>query len=671
MTARRAPIFGLFLLVSVFAANAPAAERRLLSLDDLARVVEVSDPQMAPRGDWVAYVATTTDVEQDALIDDLWLANWRTGASVRLTATPDSESLPRWSADGSRLGFLSSRGDDQEITQLWTIKVDGGEAQRVTTLKGDVEDFAFAPDGRHVALIVADVDPQIDAEEDATPPPIVIDRYYFKEDETGYLGAQRSHLYLLDLQDGQVQLLTPGPYDEGMPSWSPDASQIAFVSKRSGADPDRHDRFGVYVIPAKPGAEPRLVTEFQGAGADTEWASAPQWSPDGKQLALVVGGDPKLLYYAGYGVAVVPVSGGAARRVTPATLDRNTWQPSWSADGQKLRFLIEDDRTQQLAQVVLKSGVVSRLTAGHHTISAYSSGSDGRIAALRATGEQPDEVYALTDAKLRQLSHQNDALLAELKLSTLEALDASSRDGTTIGGFVLKPPGDRQGDPLPTVLRIHGGPVSQFDYSFHFDWQLLAANGYAVVAGNPRGSSGRGEAFSAAIYADWGNKDVQDVLALVDRAVALGIADPARLGVGGWSYGGMLTNYVIASDARFKAATSGASIANIVAGYGTDMYIREYETELGTPWERPEVWARVSYPFLHADRISTPTLFLCGEVDFNVPLLNSEQMYQALRSRNVPTQLVIYPGEAHGLSTPSYLRDRLARYLAWYGRHLH
>jgi dipeptidyl aminopeptidase/acylaminoacyl peptidase len=202
------------------------------------------------------------------------------------------------------------------------------------------------------------------------------------------------------------------------------------------------------------------------------------------------------------------------------------------------------------------------------------------------------------------------------------------------------------------------------------EWQLLAASGNAVVAANPRGSSGRGEAFSKAIFADWGNKDVEDVVAAVDHALASGIGDPERLGIGGWSYGGILTNYVIARETRFKAATSGAGISNILAGYGTDMYVRDYEAELGPPWVKPDVWIKLSYPFLHADRITTPTLFLCGEKDFNVPLLNSEQMYQALRSLGRDTQLVIYPGQYHGLTRPSFVRDRYERYLAWYAGHL-
>jgi dipeptidyl aminopeptidase/acylaminoacyl peptidase len=212
--------------------------------------------------------------------------------------------------------------------------------------------------------------------------------------------------------------------------------------------------------------------------------------------------------------------------------------------------------------------------------------------------------------------------------------------------------------------------VYQFSNEFMADWQFLAVRGYVVVAANPRGSSGRGQDYAKAIFADWGTKDSEDVLAAVDYAVQAGIADPARLGVGGWSYGGMLTDQVIARDQRFKAATSGASIADIFAGYGTDMYVRDYENELGRPWEHLDLWMHVSYPFFHANRIVTPTLFLAGDKDFNVPLLNSEQMYQSLRSLNVPAQLIIYPGMFHDINKPSYMRDRLQRYVDWFDKYL-
>ncbi len=228
------------------------------------------------------------------------------------------------------------------------------------------------------------------------------------------------------------------------------------------------------------------------------------------------------------------------------------------------------------------------------------------------------------------------------------------------------------GAKVPLLLRIHGGPNSQDGHSFSTERQWFAANGYAVLAVNYRGSAGRGDKFSKAIFADWGHYEVDDLQAGVDHVVKMGVADPDRLGVGGWSYGGILTDYLIASDTRFKAATSGAGTAFTVAFYGTDQYIIQYDNEIGPPWEPKawEIYQKLSYPFLHADRIKTPTLFLGGERDFNVPVQGSQQMYQALRSLGIDTQLVIYPNETHGITRPSYVRDRLERYLAWYDKYV-
>jgi dipeptidyl aminopeptidase/acylaminoacyl peptidase len=263
-------------------------------------------------------------------------------------------------------------------------------------------------------------------------------------------------------------------------------------------------------------------------------------------------------------------------------------------------------------------------------------------------------------------------LLAELELGATEDVEFKSKDGTDVHGLLTYPAGYVKGTKVPLLLRIHGGPNGQDQHSLSFERQFFAANGYAVLAVNYRGSSGRGQKFSRSIFADWGNYEVQDLLAGIDHVIKIGVADPDRLGVGGWSYGGILTDYLIASDNRFKAATSGAGTAFTVAFYGTDQYIIQYDYEIGPPWN-PKSWdtyVKLSYPFLHADRIQTPTLFLGGERDFNVPVQGSQQMYQALRSLGIDTQLIIYPNEFHGIQRPSYQRDRMERYLAWYEKYV-
>jgi dipeptidyl aminopeptidase/acylaminoacyl peptidase len=667
------PIAFLSVVVAPETVGQSPAQRKL-TLDDVYRLREVSDPHISPDGSWVAYAVSLPDTVEDKANSDVWMTSWDGARSVRLTSSKSSEGTPRWSPDGRYLSFLSDRDDAREVDQVWLLDRSGGEAERITDLPGGVSDYTWSPDSRRLALIVSDPDPDstassLDTTVKTTPRPIVLNRFQFKEDETEYLDSRRDHLYLFDLASRKAEILTPGEYNELWPSWSPDNRSIAFVSKRR-PDFDRTNNWDLYVVEARAGASPRQLTTFEGPDMDPQWGGrAPSWSPDGKQLVYVQGGPLKLIYYAGQKLAVVPAAGGPARVLTP-TLDRNVLSPVWSADGASILFLLEDDRVTQVASVPAAGGKIQHLTRGRWLVSDLSVGPGGKVGVLASTPTMPAEVFAVEGGGLRRLSRQNDAWLADVRLAPVEEISFKSKDGTEIHGFLVRPLGYRPGTRVPAVLKIHGGPVYQFSHEFDLEWQLLAAHGFAVVGANPRGSSGRGEKFSAAIWADWGNKDGQDVLAAVDYAVAVGVADPGRLGVGGWSYGGILTNQVIARDRRFRAAISGAGQSNALAGYGTDQYVREYEAELGTPWANPEVYTRVSFPFFHADRIVTPTLFLCGDKDFNVPLLNSEQMYQALRSLGRETELVIYPGEYHEIRKPSYRRDRLQRYLDWYDRHL-
>jgi len=646
---------------------------RPLNLTDLARMRDVADPNLSPDGAWVAYTVTRVDTATDKRDADVWMARTDGSQNLRVTTNPASESRPRFSPDGKYLSFLSGRNEDDGNAQLWLLNRAGGEAEKVTKLKGSVSDYIWSPDGKRLALIIKDADPDsLTAAQKAkkkTAPPIVIDRFQFKKDVDGYLNNQRQHLYVFDVATRRLTNLTPGVYDEHLPAWSPDSKQLVFSSKR-GPDPDRHDNYDLFLIDAQAGAtaKPLLVTDVPESAPN--YGSRPAFSPDGRHIAFVQGGPKEQLVYALHQLMVVDVAGGPARALT-AGLDRNTTQPQWSADGKSIYFLLEDDRAESLMRVGAGGGKIEKVLAGPRQVGDFDMASKGTTVVLSSQPQQPTEVFAL-DKKggLLPLSKQNDAWLRGVSLGSVEPMQAKSKDGTLVSGFTIKPVGYQAGRKYPTILRIHGGPVAQFGYGFAFEWQYFAANGYAVVVANPRGSSGRGLEYSKAIYADWGNKDTDDVLAVVDYAVAQGLADPDRLGVGGWSYGGIMTDQVIARDQRFKAAVSGASIANVLAGYGTDQYIRDYETELGTPWKNPDVYLRVSYPFFHADKIHTPTLFVCGEKDFNVPLLNTEQMYQALQSLHVPTQLVIYPGQFHGVTTPSYVKDRYVRYLGWYNKYL-
>jgi dipeptidyl aminopeptidase/acylaminoacyl peptidase len=694
----------LTLLAPILLAGGSAVAARPIGPDDIARVAAVSDPQVDPSGLWVAYTVAGTDVAADKGFSHVWMTSWDGARSVALTGrAKESENTPRFSPDGRWLTFVSSRGDEKHDDQLWLMDRAGGEGQPLAGLVGSVTDYAWSPDSKTLAIVVEDPDPDRVAnaaaeavipspdrpgvppppgappaavaptaagDKDKPPKPIVIDRFQFKQDIDGYLGKKRQRLFLYDLAGHKARRLTTGDFDEALPAWAPDGRSLAFVSKR-GPDPDRSDDSNLYLaaVGATP-AEPVRLTAYEGEDNPAQSGSPLAWSPDSREIAYVQGGPVKLIGYGVRRLAVVPAAGGPARVLT-ATLDRNVSNPVWARDGKSIRALVEDDEAQRIVQVPAAGGAVAEVAGGWRKFSSLRAGPGGALAALLSTPTAPTEVYVLDAAgQPRQLTHQNDAWLKEVEVAPTVRTRFKSRDGTEVHGFLVTPPHAVAGQRLPTMLFSHGGPQSQNAAEFSLQWQIFAGHGLAVVAPNFRGGTGRGEAYAKAIYADWGSLSVQDALAAVDDAVARGVADPNRLVLGGWSYGGILTNYVIASDKRFKAAVSGASISNVLAGYGTDQYIRDYETELGRPWENPKAWMKISYPFFHNEKIVTPTLFMAGDKDFNVPLLNSEQMYQALRSRGVDTGLVIYPGEFHGLKRPSFLKDRMQRWLDWYDTHL-
>jgi dipeptidyl aminopeptidase/acylaminoacyl peptidase len=647
----------------------PAAARTVTP-DDLYNLRTVEDPEISSDGNWIAYQVTQSDKVTDKDYTHLWMTRFDGSQTIQLTnRAKESETHARFSPDGRWIAFLSHRTDKKDNDQLWLLDRAGGEAQKITDLPGSVDDIAWSPDSKRIVIVVESADKNDTDADDKTPPPIVVDRFRFMEDVTGYLTDEHDHLYLFDVASRKSDILTPGNYSEGMPAWSPDSKTIAYFSKHH-PNGDRDNNFDLMVIAAQKGATPKQIADHGAAGTNAERPDGneyPAWSPDGKTIAFAQYGDPKMIEYAPNFLSLVSANGGPVKPLTQ-TLDRNIGAPHWSDDGKSIYILVEDDRTEYLGRVSANGGPVQHLAGARDVISEYTT-AHGKFALLYSNPTLPQEVFAFDgSAPMRQVSHQNEWLKG-MQLSPYQEISFKSKDGTEVHGFLLKPPGVTAGH-LPTILRIHGGPQEQLDDSFFLEWQMITAHGYALVAANPRGSTGRGLKYCAGIYADWGGPAVPDVLAAVDYAVKTGAADPNRLGVGGWSYGGMLTNYTIASDTRFKAAISGASIADIFGGYGNDEYAYDYETELGTPWKHFDIWLKNSYPFFHADRIKTPTLFMGGTADMNVPLHNGEQMYQALKSMGVPTELIVYPGQFHELTVPSYELDKEKRYLAWYDKYV-
>jgi dipeptidyl aminopeptidase/acylaminoacyl peptidase len=669
-------------LVSSLYAQAPA--KRSIAIDDIYRMQQVANPQCSPDGKWIAYTVTGVDREADKRRTSIWMVNWEGTQSLRLTYGPESDTSPRWSPDGKYLAFLSSRTGEGK-SQIWLLDRRGGEARALTNVKEDISSYAWSPNGKKLVLEMSPSE-EIDSVQEAKaqqgseaakstaakrPKPIVIDRYQFKRDVEGYITAtSRAQLYLFDVENKKLDALTTDKnYNDNDPVWSPDGARIAFVSNHE-KDADQTGTNDIFVIDAHPGAVPRkIATAYEPSGQHLAW------SPDGKLIAYLQGFEPKYNAYNQNSLAVVPSDGGASRVLTEK-FDRGVSSPEFTSNGAYLTFLVTDDRREYRARISVSGGPVEKLSDPGLVVSQHSSAS-GHTAVIASSDSSAPDVYALEAGALRKLTSHNDALLAELQLGTVEDISFKSKDGTEIHGLMTRPPAYDSTKKYPTLLWIHGGPDMQDDHSLPFniyplqvERQLFAAHGYVVLAINYRGSSGRGAEFTRSIWADWGNKEVADLLGGIDYAVSSGIADPQRLGVGGWSYGGMLTDYTIASDSRFKAAISGAGIGNELAMYGSDQYILQYNNEIGPPWKNLDAWIKISYPFFHADRIHTPTLFLGGQSDFNVPIGGGEQMYQALRTLGIPTQLVIYPGQFHLFTRPSYIHDRMQRYFAWFDTYL-
>jgi dipeptidyl aminopeptidase/acylaminoacyl peptidase len=643
---------------------------RAITIDDYFQIRDVSQPELSPDGQWVAYMVRTKMLKEDKNEQRLWMVSTHGGDPLPMTAEDVSSSHPRWSPDGKYLAFLSSRNAGK--SQVWLLNRLGGEAVRLTETPQGVSDFEWSPDSTRLVLVLQDPKPEdVEAAKDKdkdkpapkpkTPPPFVIDRLQFKEDTVGYLDRRRTHLYVFDVATKSLTQVTSGDYDDNEPVWSPDGKSLAFTSNRSTPDPDRNFNTDIWVIAANntdKGAHPTQITTNLGADR------SPTWSPDGKWIAFVSQTDVKAIDYATHHLAIAPSTGGEEKVLTLA-FDRSVRRPRFSADGRSIYFLAEDDGTVNLCRIGVTGGEITRPIGGRLSVGFYSLGKDGSVAAQIGMSDRPEEIYFHSGSELTRLTKTNDTLISQLRLSQPEYVHFKSKDGTSVAGYLYKPVDYAAGKKVPTLLRPHGGPVSQYTASFDHLAQLFAANGYAVLLPNPRGSSGYGQKFCEAIFADWGNKDYQDDMAMVDYTLAQGIADPDKLGVGGWSYGGISTNFIITQTTRFKAAITGASEVLYVANYGHDHYQKLWELELGLPWENRALYERLS-PFNKVANITTPTLIMGGEIDWNVPVINSEQLYQALKRLGRTTELVVYPGEYHGFTTPSHIKDRLERYLAWY-----
>ncbi len=641
-----------------------APSLRSLQIDDTFKIKSVRSPNLSPDGKLLAYTVTTRNYEENSSKTRIWMMPTNGGDPIPMTAEAVSSRAPTCSRDGKRLYFVSARNEGK--SQVWFLDlVNGGEAQQLTDLDRGIGTINFSHDEKKLLLALTDPDPDKDSKKKwIKGKPWVIDRIQFKEDYTGYLDRRRDHIYVYDIESKKLTQVTSGDFDDSSPAWSPDGKTIAFVSNRT-EEPDTNYNNSIWLVDADNADKGKNLIQLT-ASPGTE--NSPTWHPNGKTIAYVSVPDVMGSNYATHHLAVIDVHGGEPRFLTKE-LDRNVSGLEFSKDGKYIYFELEDSAENHIARIPAGGGRITRPISGQISAGGYSLADNGALVARISMPKLPGELFIADEKGLRQLTRVNEDFFSQITLGETEEIHFKSHDGLEIEGFITKPPSFNPAFRYPTLLLIHGGPVSQYSYRFSFEAQLFAANDYVVVRTNPRGSSGYGRGFCFALYQSDGEKEYRDVLAGVDHAIELGYSDPDRLGVGGYSYGGILTNHIITQTDRFKGAVSGAGTGLSLANYGHDMYQRWWESEYGLPWETRELWDLTS-AFNHIQKVSTPTLFVCGEKDWNVPVQNSEQLYQALRRRGITTQLVVYPGEHHGDWTMPHQKDFLERRLAWYDQYV-
>ncbi|MBI2502369.1 MAG: S9 family peptidase [Candidatus Latescibacteria bacterium] len=625
--------------------------KKPLSIPDLFALRAVSDPQISPDGQWVAYVVTEADLQENGYNSDIYLVPVQGGESFRLTNSPKRDDSPRWSPDGRWIAFLSDRG---EKDQVYLIRPFGGEAEKLTQAKAGVSAFAWSPEGERIAYLTEDVPSEEEEKEKK------------EKGDVRVVGQDHrmAHLHVIDLKTRKARRLTRGRFHVTGLAWSPDGRRLAFCHQPTPLA-DEMFRVGLSVISAS-GSRPRRLIPGRGG------LSSPAWSPDGRWIAF----QRAEQWLDSVHICLVSPAGGAVRDLTPRLEDLTLGTGmAWSPESKALYFPLGQGTSVQLCRARL-SGRVEQLTAGGQVHGPLSLAQErGLMAFIRQDGTSPPEVYVSPASRLqpRKLTDHNPQLKNH-RLSRKELVRWQSPDGTRVEGLLIRPVGYRAGQRYPLLVYVHGGPASVFTNAFNsavgdrYPIQVFAARGYALLLPNPRGSAHYGERFRRANVRDWGGGDLADILSGVDLLVDRGLADPERLGILGWSYGGYLTGWAITQTNRFRAASFGAGLANLVSMYGqTDIpgFLERYFEAL--PWDEVETYMKHS-AIAHAGRIRTPTLIQHGDQDVRVPLPQAGELYQALKRRRIPVEFAIYPRQGHALSEPKLVRQVMERNLAWFDR---
>jgi dipeptidyl aminopeptidase/acylaminoacyl peptidase len=693
-----APVSRSFVVFGVVALGAAALQaqtpaKRAVELPDYYRLESASAPAISPDGRKVAFVRSYVVEDENRRHSEIWLAPTDGSAPpVRLTNPAVSSTSPRFSPDGTLLSFSSRRklpGSDKDAS-IWFLHMDEpGEAFQIPGVEGtprwspDAQWIAFTketpPGPKPKPQYASDFERKLHERFKGR----AFDWMQYRFDGRGYLPDPRDpiatppeELYVVPRAGGAARRLTSLGIDALGAEWRPDGKALVVFADPSQRDEDTYERSDIWIVPLE--GEVRRLTDD---GFDHE---APTFSPDGRSVAFtrqqsltsVIAqkqshGGPTDLF-------VMPADGGEPRNLTK-DWDLLPGSPTFSPDGRHIYFTAGVGGAAHLFRVPATGGTVEQVTSGNRRIGSVSFSKAGdRIAYLAGDPDRPSEVFAaaLTSKGLsgeRRVSRVHDALFDQLVLGRTEAIRYKSKDGTEIEGWLLLPHGYDASRRHPLILNIHGGPHGAYGWDFSFPFQLLAANGYVVLYTNPRGSTGYGEKFLWGTWGGWGNLDSEDVLAGVEHAVSRYAVDAKRLGVAGYSYGGFLTNWLVATTSnRFAAAVSGAGISNWISDYATSDIPRTKESEFfGPPW-RPEGRERLlsQSPVVRAANATTPTLFIHGEADYRVPIEQAEQMYLALRKLKVPARFVRYPETAHGGWTPWNTVHRYHQELKWWEQYL-